>query len=149
MSGLDDLLVAIAVHLHERGVAVWAPDGPPVNPAGLPIIQVTHMADDPDLVVALTVTPIGSNPLGVDSDANLQVRTRGLPGDPLGGLSTAHTVQVALDGLNDMNLSGVHVHDIALRGGGSLGFENNDPQRRLRQSFNYVVRYYAPGEHRS
>lgn len=146
MSWTGELLRGLADYLADGGVGVWQPSGAyPAATVGAIFLQ--DVPSSPHQLIVLTDYPVSDDPSLSDSTVGLQVRTRGLPGNPSSTDDLDDAVFDQLHGLHGVDLStGLRVSQCFRRSGTRLGVDGN---RRHERSSNYLVTAHRPSSHRT
>ena len=102
--------------------------------------------DKPDRALMATPFSLGGSPTLGKSIDGFQIRTRGVPDNPLDVLVIDGLAQAALLGNYPATLpNGLRLEALELTGGTSLGRDDSD---RWQWSTNYRLRWYRPSPHR-
>lgn len=129
------LMAGVAQLLQAAGVGAWQPTG--VYPTGAvrPIFMRAVPAK-PDRIITVSHYP-GHSVFGADDTVEgIQVRNRGPADDPRPADDDADAIRAALDGLEHVDVGGVHVSLIRWQSGSSMGQDGN---RRWEMSQNFYV----------
>lgn len=134
MSITADLLAGVAAELEVAGIAQRSDTG---WSDGQTAITYSFMPSAPDRVVTLTVYRSGpehpEQPLG---RMNLQVRTRGLPGEPGDVDDLDDSIYLLLQGLTGRAYGSLFVIQVMQRSSLPMGVDTND---RWERSSNYAL----------
>lgn len=107
MGATRDLLTGLAQMINDSGIAVYDPSG--VYTAGQTGIIFKNVPTTPDRVVVLTAVPFTDLTMVPAGLVLVQVRTRGLPNNPLDVDDLGDAVFDLLQGLRDQTFGTVHI----------------------------------------
>lgn len=141
MGRTADLTVGLAEHLESVGVGHWSPTG--VFTPDQTGITTKAVPPNPDRIVALTPYTVTDEVLG-HRVQGMQVRTRGLPGQPLDVDDLDDEVYGELHGREGLVLGGVKTHLIYRASHGALGL---DGEHRTENTSNFYFLIDAPTAH--
>lgn len=141
-SSTESILVAIAQLLDDEGIAEWSPGGA-FSGAG-PALSLVDTPSSPDRAVTLNGYAVQDDPRYSNGTLAVQVRTRGTT-DPRTMWSTASAVFDLLQGMEGVDLNGVHVVECHRQSSAPLGRDSN---RRWEQTDNYYLQVDIPTRHR-
>lgn len=133
MSVTADLLAGIAGEIEAPGIAIRSDVG---WTAGQTAITYALMPADPDRVVTLTIYGASDHPSQPLGSVNLQVRSRGVPEQPLDVDALDDAVFAVLQGLTDRTYGSAHVIQVLRKSSMPLGVDANS---RWERSSNYVL----------
>lgn len=107
MSTDVDLLTGIGQLLATSGVGVWNTTGVFLSTDTAIIAEA--MPPTPDRAVVLTLFPVEESPVDTTARWLLQVRTRGLPNQPVDAVTLRGAVKDALNGLTNVTMGATGV----------------------------------------
>lgn len=138
MSGpTTDLTDGIAALLVAAGVAVYRPTGPAYTD-GETVITKKDLPPAPDRVIAITSYGVADDqPLITYGQRLLQLRFRGVAGDPDDVDDLADAVFAVLHGAEDLTFASVHVAQILRFSSFPLGMD--EQSRRWQRADNYQL----------
>lgn len=141
MGRTADLTVGLAEFLASAGIGTWSPSG--VFSSGQTAITTKAVPPSPDRVVALTPYTVTDEVRG-HRVQGMQVRTRGMPGQPLDVDDLDDAVYAELHAREGLVLGGVKVHLAYRASAGTLGA---DGDHRTENTANYYLLIDAPTAH--
>ena len=124
MAFSGDLVAGIAQLLEDAGVGTWKPTGSYLITDPKPI-YVQEAPGTPDRVIVVAHYPVTSVARTRDVVEGIQVRNRGIPGDPRPALDDADAIRAALDGRMHVVFGSTRVSLIEWRSGAPLGQDGN------------------------
>lgn len=145
MSFANDLVAGVAQILEDAGVGTWKPTGGYLLTDDRPI-YAQEAPGSPHRVIVVAHYPVASLGRTKDTIEGIQVRNRGIPGDPRPANDDADDIRAALDGLEHVLLGGRHVSLIEWRSGAPLG---QDATRRWETAQNFYLLTARPNAHRT
>lgn len=107
MGATRDLLTGLAQMIHDNGIGVYNPTGV-YSPAQTGII-FKNVPTTPDRVIVLTAVPLTDMTMIPVGKMLVQVRTRGIPNDPLDTDDLGDAVFDLLQGLMNLTLGATHI----------------------------------------
>lgn len=144
MAFSNDIVAGIAQLLEDAGVGTWKPTGSYLTTDTRPI-YVQEAPGTPDRVIVVAHYPVTNVARTRDVIEGVQVRNRGVPGDPRPALDDADAIRAALDGRQHVLLGAVHVSLIEWRSGAPLGQDGN---RRWETVQNFYLSTARPSTYR-
>lgn len=140
-SPTGDLLTGIAQELAAAGVVTWPLAAGAVYAAGQTGLAFSLMPQAPDRVVCLTAYATSDDAANPWSSVRVQVRTRGLPDDPLDLAALRDAVYAVLQSASALTLGSVTVAQSLRVSSVPLGIDVN---RRFEHSDNYQFDVQLP-----
>lgn len=123
MSALTDLLTGLAQKIHAAGINIeWNQSG--LYTPGQTGIYMMTMPPTPDRAVALFAVPQGDDPSMPLGKTMVQVRSRGLPGQPLDVLDLSDSMFAVLHGTTDLPFGSITVIQMNRRISTPLGTDD-------------------------
>lgn len=140
MSATSDLLDGLAQFLADAGVATYRGDGSAYL-AGETAVVFALMPQEPDRVVCLTDYTLADDAANPWSTVRVQVRTRGVPNDPMDVRALRDAVYVALQSESALTLGSVTVAQVLRVSSIPLGIDVNN---RYELADNYTLDVQLP-----
>lgn len=144
MSVANQLMAGIAQLLEDAGAGTWQATGAYAGNADRPIYVRVGPAS-PDRVITVSHYPVRQEAWTRDSIEGIQVINRGPRDDSRPADDDADAIRAALDGLQHVEVGGVHVSLIAWQSGAPLG---RDESRRWEHTQNFYLYTTRPSPHR-
>lgn len=144
MSFANDLVAGVAQLLEDAGVGTWKPTGSYLASDPAPI-YVQEAPGTPHRVIVVAHYPVANLARTNDVIEGIQIRNRGLVGDPRPANDDADAIRAALDGVQHVDLGSVHVSLIEWRSGAPLG---QDASRRWETVQNFYLTTARPSPYR-
>lgn len=145
MSIANDLVAGVAQLLEDAGVGRWDPTGAAYASTGAPPIYGQEAPGTPHRVITVAHYPVMNVARTRDTVEGIQVRNRGIPGDPRPANDDADAIRAALDGLQHVVLGSTHVSLIEWRSGAPLG---QDASRRWETAQSFYLLTARPSAYR-
>lgn len=141
MSTTSDLLYGVAQFLADAGVATYRADGSKYQ-TGETGVVFALMPQTPDRVVCLTDYTLSDDAANPWSQARIQVRTRGLPDDPMDVRALRDDVYDTLQSAADLTFGSVTVAQILRVSSIPLGVDTNN-RFELADNYNFDLQLPA------
>lgn len=107
MAATRDLLTGLAQMIHDTGIGVYNPSG--AYTAAQTGIIFKNVPTTPDRVIVLTAVPLTDMTMIPVGKVLVQVRTRGVPNDPLDVDDLGDAVFDLMQGLTNLSLGSTHI----------------------------------------
>lgn len=140
-SPTSDLLTGIAQTLADAGIVTYPLPAGTVYTAGQTGVAFSLMPQEPDRVVCLTSYATADDAANPWSSVRVQVRTRGLPDDPLDLATLRDSIYAVLQSEAALTLGSVTVAQSLRVSSIPLGIDDN---RRFEHSDNYQFDIQLP-----
>lgn len=140
MSATSDLLYGLAQFLAAAGVATYRADGSAYLGSETAVVFAL-MPQEPDRVVCLTDYTLSDDAANPWSQVRVQVRTRGLPNDPMDVRALRDAVYDALQSEAALTFGTVTVAQVLRVSSIPLGLDDN---RRYELADNYTLDVQLP-----
>lgn len=147
MSATNDLLTGLAADIAASGAATYRSDGTAYLTSET-AITFALLPDQPNRVVTLTAYRVGGDdPQNPTGQITVQVRTRGLPDQPMDTDALDDAIYDVLQGAQRKTYGSLMVSQVLIRSSLPMG---RDPSNRWERSTNYVLDVnYPPTSNRS
>lgn len=140
MSPTSDLLTGLAQFLADQGVVTYRSDGSAYAASETGVV-FGLMPQTPDRVVCLTDYPVNDDAANPWSQVRVQIRTRGVPNDPLDNAQLRDAVNTALQSKAALTFGSVTVAQALRISSIPMGIDDN---RRFEYADNYQFDVQLP-----
>lgn len=129
------LMQGVAQLLAAAGVGTWQPAGVYAPGTDRPV-YIRAVPAQPDRVITVSHYPVSALPGVPDTVEGIQVRNRGPADDPRPADDDADAIRRVLDGLEHVDIAGMHVSLCRWQSGGVMG---QDANRRWEMAQNFYL----------